>query len=90
MPYDYKKLKAGRERMGWTASHLASLLGVSSWAIGLMDRGERQNPPTIKAYADAVGLDMDDIQISDVKFARLRAEDDDDLEPVGPPKRRRR
>lgn len=75
MPYDYKKLRAAREKMGWTKELLGKLLNVTGAAIGLIEKGERQSPPTIKAFAKKVRIPMDDIVISDEEFALLRAQD---------------
>lgn len=75
MPYDYRKLKAGREGKGWNQTELSERMKVSSALIGMIERGERQHPPTIKLFASKVGIDLADIVISDREFDAMRAED---------------
>lgn len=83
MPYDFKQLKAGRERLGLTQTELADILGLTKQALSYIEHGLRQSPPTIKAYADAVRVRMKDIVISDEEFEALRVADDDSRELAG-------
>lgn len=84
MPYDYKKLKAGRERLGINKEQLADAIGVSGALIGMIERGERQGPENIKAFADKVKVKMADIVISDEEFAAMRTRDLELANPTVP------
>lgn len=86
MPYHYKKLKAAREKKGWSKTDLGKKIDLSDALIGLIEKGERQGPASIKAYADKVGISMDEIVISDEVFEQMRAQD---ATPPKPATRRR-
>lgn len=87
MPYDYKKLKAGREKAGLNKERLAGIMGCTGALIGLIEKGERQNPETIKLFASKVKVKMEDIVISDEEFAEMRARDAAAAEEPEPRKR---
>jgi transcriptional regulator with XRE-family HTH domain len=72
MPYDFKKLKAAREARGINQAQLAAKMRLTRAALSLIEAGDRQSPPTIKAYAKAVGIPLRDLVISDEEFEELR------------------
>ena len=75
MPYDYKLLRASREKKGWTGPIAARKLGVTRQAISYMELGQRQSPPLVVAYAKVLGISVNKLVISEAKFRALQDED---------------
>ncbi len=73
MPYDYKRLKAAREAKGINQAQLAAKMRLTRAALSLIEAGDRQSPPTIKAYAKIVGIPLAEVVITDEEFEELRS-----------------
>jgi len=54
-----EKLEECRQRKGLTKTALCAVVGIHPSTYTLILQGKRKSPPTIKALAEAVGLDPD-------------------------------
>jgi len=61
--YDTGKLLAAQARRGWTNDRLAELADVHPATVGRLMKGETQRKATVKAVADALGLDLGDLVV---------------------------
>lgn len=61
--FDTKKIEKARVLKGLRKSEVARRAGYSPATYTLVLKGRVQNPPTIKAIADVLGLSMEEIYI---------------------------
>jgi transcriptional regulator with XRE-family HTH domain len=63
-------LRYYRERRGWTLHELQDVSGVSYTQISRLETGESRSPrkDTVRALADALGVDMNDLVIYDKPY----------------------
>lgn len=63
MQYDISRIKRQRLVRGMTQRALARAMDVSPETVSRMERGEYQNPKTVKKAADVLGVSMEDLVV---------------------------
>lgn len=64
---DVERLILARKRRGWNQIKLAALMGVTPGTVSHIETNRNSCEETVKLYAEAVGVDMDDVYVTDEK-----------------------
>ncbi len=67
--YDISALEQARAKRGLTKTKLCAIVSFHPSAYTRILTGRTRNPETIKKFADALGLDMEDLVVSDEQVA---------------------
>lgn len=65
MTYNLRRIRYMRLVKGWTFSKLAKEIGEHPSTVSRIERGENQNPETVKKIADALGIPMEELVLLD-------------------------
>lgn len=63
MRYDVQQITKRRMQIGWSMSHLATVVGVTPKTITNIEHGMGGKPETIKKIADVLGLNLENLVI---------------------------
>lgn len=80
---EHPRLERLRKRRGWKRSHLASLVGISYQHVYGIERGHNAAAEeTLQAIANALGVDLEEIQENPVASRPDAASDTDTTAPA--------